>query len=331
MIMVNDEAILKDVFDIIEQDGDSEETEVSEEAVKEPTDETEKTEEATEGEPVEPTEEVEKEGKDVDNYEKEEEPTEEKTEEVPETPVIDEDIINTLKEIDPEVEVKDQKEAISTIKARYDELKETVGAYEKNNKDIIKAFEENPSVMDFMKAVISGMNPMTAAGIYISETLAPEDGETGDEEYKAEVSKRKAEKEKSAKALEDFKANHKASAKRAEEFLKENKLDQVEFEKQLSEFDKQIAELQKGVITKDLLSIVHKANQYDKELKAAEKKIKEAEERGYLRGKNEKIVLKKTSKENTDGMPGLTSGSGKEREGSQPDWLDKISSRRGSY
>lgn len=330
--MGNDEEILMDALGITEDTAQAEdaeeapETEVVEgdESAKETTEET--TEESPEGEPGKETEEAETTEEDVDNSEKEE--TEEATEE---KPVIDEDIINTLKEIDPEVDVKDQKEAIFTIKARYDELKEAVGVYEKNNKDIIKAFEENPSVMDFMKAVISGMNPMTAAGIYISETLAPEDGEQGDEEYKAEVSKRKAEKEKSAKALEDFKANHKASAKRAEEFLKENKLDQVEFEKQLSEFDKQIAELQKGVITKDLLSIVHKANQYDKELKAAEKKIKEAEERGYLRGKNEKIVLKKTSKENTDGMPGLTSGSGKEREGSQPDWLDKISSRRGSY
>jgi len=70
-----------------------------------------------------------------------------------------------------------------------------------------------------------------------------------------------------------------------------------------------------------------KASNYDKAIKENEQKIKDAEQKGYLRGKNEKIVLKKTEKNNTDGLPDLSSSS-KEKETQNPDWIDKVSSRR---
>ena len=313
--MDHDELILKDVFGITDEPQEEQEDEVVEETTEETTDETEGENEETDQEDTEQT---------VENSETEEEvsdETEEETTEEVETeeakPEISEDITALLKEIDPEAEVTDQKGALEVIKERYSELKETTEAYEKSNKEIFEVLNDNPDVADYLKALIRGVNPVTAHKVYLSEELPPEAAEREDPDYKEELSKKNAAKIQSAKALEEFKANHEKSRKLAEEFVTESKLNPAEFEKELNKFDSQIAELKKGIITKDLLSTVLKASKYEKDLK-------EAEEKGYLRGKNEKIILKKNSNKNTDGMPGLTSSAGKERESSKSHWLDGI-------
>jgi len=313
--MNGDELILKDVFGIADEPQEEQEEEVTGEATEETTDETEVENEETDEANTEQTVENSETEEEIP-VENEEKSTEEVKTEEPK-PVISEDITALLKEIDPEAEVTDQKGALEIIKERYVELKETTEAYEKSNKEIFEVLNDNPDVADYLKALIRGVNPVVAHKVYLSEELPPEAAEKEDPDYKAELVKKNAAKINSAKALEEFKANHEKSRKVAEEFVAESKVNSAEFEKELNKFDSQLAELNKGVITKDLLSYVLKASRYDKA-------VKEAEEKGYLRGKNEKIILKKKSNENTDGMPGLTSSTGKERESSKSHWLDGL-------
>jgi adenylate kinase family enzyme len=322
VMVVNDDAILTDVFDIKE--------EVVEEAEESTDQETDNLEADADGEGSEseegnePAGEDENQGNTEENTEQEGEGNEQEGE--ADEKAKDEDeteaspVVSLAKELDPEGEVKDDEGAATLIRERFKELNETVEAYEKNNKVIYDTFNDIPEVSDFMKAVINGMSPEVAAAIYISETLAPEDGHKSSDEYKAEVAKRNAERKKKDEALEAYRENHNKSVKLVESFVTENKLDGKEFEGFLGTFDKQIAELRNGTVTKDLLSLVMKANKYDKD-------VKDAEDKGYLRGKNEKIQLKKTSSQNTDGMPGLTSSPGKDKVRTDPDFWDKVAAR----
>jgi len=307
--MPDEENLLEEVFGTIDPEETTEETEVAEEVLEETetTEETVETEEVTEETTEEPAEETTEE----EVEKKEEEPKEE-------TP---DELVTMVKELDPDVDVKDHAEAMEFIKERLKESDEAIQMYEKNNKEIYDVFSNIPEVGDFMKAIIKGMDPQVAAAIYISETLAPEAGDESIEKYQVALAEKKAEQKKREQALEEFKENHKSSIKTAEEFVTEKKIDKKLFEAYLQDFDKQITSLKSGKITKDLLDFVLKANKYEKD-------VKEAEERGYLKGKNEKIVLKKNSKENTDGLPSITSGNEKERNSPKPDFWDMLSRRR---
>lgn len=323
VMIVNDEAILTDVFDIKE-----EAVEETEEATDQETD-NEETEDGSDGdegsesnESNEPAGEDENQGDTDENTEAEDESAEPEADEKAkdEEEAASSPVVSLAKELDPEGEVKDDEGASTLIRERFKELNETVEAYEKNNKVIFDTFNDIPEVSDFMKAVINGMSPEVAAAIYITETLAPEDGQKSSDEYKAEVAKRNAERKKKEEALEAYRENHNKSVKLVESFVTENKLDEKQFEGFLGTFDKQIAELRNGNVTKDLLSLVMKANKYDKD-------VKDAEDKGYLRGKNEKIQLKKTSSQNTDGMPGLTSSPGKDKVRTDPDFWDNVAAK----
>lgn len=306
--MADEQNLLEEVFGEIEPEEKDETEETTEQVAEETTEVTEEvTEEVDEAEETEVAEEPE---------ETEEEPKEEEVKEVE-----PDELVTFVKEFDPEADVKDHAEAMEFVKERLKDSDEAIAMYEKNNKEIYDVFSNIPEVGDFMKAIIKGMDPKVAAGIYISESLAPEDGDESIKEYQAALAEKKAEQKKRDEALEEFKDNHKSSVKTAEQFVSENKLDKKEFESYLQSFDQQITLAKTGKVTKDLLNLVLKANKYDKD-------VKDAEDRGYLKGKNEKIVLKKTAKENTDGLPNITSGNEKERNSSKPDFWDLLSKRK---
>lgn len=322
---MNEELILKEVFGSMEPEVTEQSEEVDTEALEEVADET--IEDATEQETEETDgqeSETQEEGEAEENEESEEKEEEKKGEEEKEPEkddAADDELVMYVKELDPDSDVKDHASAMEFIKERVKESDETIQLYEKNNKEIYDIFNNTPEVADFMKALIKGMDPKVAAGIYISESLAPEDGDEGIEQYQDALKERKAEQKKREDALEEFQSNQKESAKVAESFVIENKIDRGEFEKYLETFDEQIIRLKSGKLSKDLLSFVWKANKYDKD-------IKSAEEKGYLRGKNEKIVLKKNSKENTDGLPNISSGNEKERESPKESFWDRVARGR---
>jgi hypothetical protein len=317
----NDNAILSEVLSYKEPVETSTEKTVDNSGEK-PIDETKGDESTGEVKPVD--ENTEKTGDEVIKDGEEKPGDENLNPEGDEKPVDDapaSELVNLAKEIDPESSLTEQSEIISLAQATVKELRETVESYEKSNKVIYDVFNEMPEVSDFMRAVINGVDPVIAAGIYISETLAPEEGEKNSKEYQEARKKKQEQKAENEKTLAEFQENHKSSIKLAEQFVAESKVDKAEFEGYLTDFDKEISALKTGKINKSLLELVLKARTFDA-------KVKEAEDRGYLRGKNEKIVQKKNTNNNTDGMPGITASVGNDKIKSEPDIFDRMLSHR---
>lgn len=219
----------------------------------------------------------------------------------------DDDLISLAKEIDPDGEYADNQSAIEAIKADLKEKAEFIDNYKKFNNDLIEMFDSNPDVAQFAKAVIEGMDPKVAAGIYISETLAPEEGDESIKTYKEELSKRKKETENRKIAQQEFNDNIKKSRQVVQEFIQEQNVDAKEMESILKEVDDELVNQNKGVVSKKFLELVLKGKKYDAQ-------IKKAEELAYLRGKNEKIKLVRSKKTEGDGMPKIATGLGAEKQ-----------------
>ena len=325
--MNNDRDILQEVLSAGQPEVATQEKTVKEEV--ETTEEVEETkpeepEETKEAKPEE-TEEVKEETETEEDVKAEEvkpEETEEVKDEVKEeVKPLDEELISLAKEIVPDTEFKDKQEAITAIKEVLKEKNEFIEKSEKWNNELINLFENNPEVAEFTKAIINGMDSKVAAGIYISETLAPEDGEEGVNAYQEEVKKRKEAGEQRKKLEKEFSDNVAQSSLTVREFQKENAIEQSELDAILKEVDDELSNLRKGIVTKSYLQMVIKGKRFDA-------KLKKAEEQAYLRGKNEKIVLTKTKKNKGDGMPDIKSSLSAEKEKRQPDMLDRVLSHK---
>lgn len=272
-----------------EEDKKESETEEIEEVEEKPDQSTEE----------KPSEEEEKpEGKEPEKSDDKEENQEEK-EDVQDGPV--ESLINLAKEINPEGDYSDNASALEVIKSDLKEKSEFIEKAKKWNDELVNLFEQNPEVAEFTKAVINGTDPKVAAAIYISETLAPEEGEQGSEEYKKEMSKRKEQAEKQEKDKKEFIANIEKSDAIIKEFAKENNINEKELKPFLEDLSNELISFNKGIATKSFLLTVLKGKNFDK-------KIKEAEDAAYLRGKNEKIKLVAAKKNDGDGLPSIKSG-----------------------
>jgi len=213
----------------------------------------------------------------------------------------DESLINLAKEIQPDGEYSDNASALEVIKSDLKEKSEFIEKAKKWNDELVNLFEQNPDVAEFTKAVINGTDPKVAAAIYISETLAPEEGEQGSEEYKKQMAKRKEQAEKQEQEKKEFVANIEKSEATIKEFAKENNINEKELKPFLEDLSSELISFNKGIATKSFLSTVLKGKMYDK-------KIKEAEDAAYLRGKNEKIKLVAAKKNEGDGLPSIKSG-----------------------
>jgi hypothetical protein len=235
--------------------------------------------------------------------ETEESPDEEKEVEVEE---LDAEFSEIGKEIDPEAEYKDKSSLASAIKGHISSMKEELDALNKANKEVYDVLSESPAIADFMRDVIHGMDPIVAAGIHISETLAPEEGEKSFEDYKAKRNEIKAKQAEKQKALDEYNKNAKTSSKTMESFIQKSKMKKDEFQPLTERTGKMIEDINNGVLSEDFLTMILRDAKYEQD-------VKDAEERGFLRGQNQKIKLVK-DKARTDGMPGLTSSQSKVKE-----------------
>jgi len=297
MLDTNDSSLFSDIIGETEEQTTEEAVEIVDNSTEEEQPEDEQAEVNDEG--------TETESEDI-GTEGTEEVEEGTTDEEVEVEELDQDLSEIAKEIDPDAEYTDKASAVSAIKERISSLKGELDSLNKANKEIYDVLNESPEIADFMRSVIHGMDPVVAAGIYISETLAPEDGERGFDEYKAKREEIKAKQAEKQKALDEYNKNAKVSSKTTSEFISKSKLNQEEFKPLFERTGKMIENLNNGVLTEEFLTMILRDSKYEKE-------IKDAEERGFLRGQNQKIKLIK-DKARTDGMPGLTSSQSKVKE-----------------
>lgn len=223
---------------------------------------------------------------------------------------IDSDLALLTKEFIPEAEIPDSKTAIQALKTKLSEDREFIEAWKKWDAELLEMYDQQPSVLEFTKAVKDGMHPEVAAAVYISETLTPEEGTEENKKYLDVMKKEKEKTEQRKVKKQEYDENVSSSRQTVSDWVKENKFDERQMEEILKEIDGELVNQSKGIMTKKFLDLVTKGKRFESEVQKLREENKKEIDAAYLRGKNEKIKLTKEKKSESDNLPHL-SGSGK--------------------
>ena len=184
------------------------------------------------------------------------------------------------------------EKSMSAYDADHDKLKSIYA----DNSALVEKFKENPIVANFISDVVSGRIPPEVIE-YIVDNY--EDFDTEDEKYKefSNIKKSRREQESKIAAMaEEYAANVEASNKEIEEFAKKEGLTPEDVQGIIDQAQTLVFEpLTKGKFSASALNALRNLINLDEKLKLAE-------ESGYIRGKNEKIVAEK-SRRVGDGLP----------------------------
>lgn len=197
----------------------------------------------------------------------------------------------------------------------YDKEHEWKKSAIEQNKFMADKLAENPDIAGFIADVVDGKSPKVAAE-NLRDLFEMDDDEY--DEYNKKRNQDKADRDAKVKMYED-------NIKQSEEDIKAFAEETGRSEEEAKEFLQRITDeifspLQEGIISKDLL---HKLdNMFNRDADIAS-----AEESGYMKGRNEKIVDTKLKKAG-DGIPALKGkGGATKKDNGQDDWLKQMEER----
>lgn len=187
------------------------------------------------------------------------------------------------------------------------------------NQKLITVFDTNPQVGSLVRDVMEGSTVRAAlARHFAPEDLVPQEGDDDHEAWKKNKTEREESLAKRKKRDEDYANNTKATQAAIEEFVTENGMDDAAAREFLSYIDTHIGDVMNGKLSKELLSMFHKARNYEAE-------VAKARETGEIAGKNQKIVAEKEKEPVGDGLPKpKNTGSGPDKPQRQQSWIDGL-------
>lgn len=171
------------------------------------------------------------------------------------------------------------------------------------NAKLVEVFEAEPAIAEFITDVMEGAAPEVAiARNFDIESLTPMEDEPDYGKWEEAKNQRKQRMEESRKFQEELTANQVESSKAFDAFVEENGLSEEEADGLLDEIDGLLKDIYRGFVSKDFLSMMHKATGY-------EDKLAKAREEAKLNAKNEEVKLakKKYDKPKGDGLPKVNS------------------------
>jgi hypothetical protein len=181
------------------------------------------------------------------------------------------------------------------------------------NAKLISVFESEPIIADIVNAVIKGASTREALALHFDpEDLAAIEGDPDYDGWKKNSEERtKKLQEKQAREAE-YGENLNYSQAQIQEFAQENNLTDEAAEKFLNQLDDVLGDLYKGRVSKQFLSMMQKALNYESDVQGAR-------ETGEITGRNENIEAKKASvKKSGDNLPDIKAASTPETEEVQP-------------
>ncbi|MGI6337886.1 MAG: hypothetical protein ACOXZV_00720 [Bacteroidales bacterium] len=204
-----------------------------------------------------------------------------------------------------------------------DELEQYKNRAVKINNKLMAGFDAEPAVGDAIRDWLNGSTFRAS----IARHFSPEDftAQEGDDDYEA-WSQNKAKREEDLakrKQLMDEKENNlKISQETMINFAKENEMDEEAAEKFYSKIDEMVSAIISGKISKETLTAMRRAFNYEQEVSKEKEKAAAAE-------RNKNIVAHKEAPEKKgDGLPKLTKTSNEPQQAkSTPTWIDGVLER----
>lgn len=188
------------------------------------------------------------------------------------------------------------------------------------NQKLIALFEAEPQVGDVVRDMMNGATFREALTRHISpEDLTAIEGDPDYEGWNKNKAAREEGLNKRKTRESDYAKNLELSQQAIEEFARENDMDDAAAGKFLARFDAMLADVNSGKISKDVLTTMKRAWEYDND-------VTKAREQGELAGQNKKIIAQKQAeKPKGDGLPKLGSKSEPpEVKKPEPQYIDRV-------
>jgi len=192
----------------------------------------------------------------------------------------------------------------------------------KANQNLISVFQGEPQFGDLLRDMVKGATFAEAFPRHYSiEDFKPVEGDPDQEKWTKNANVREENIKKIQQRQEEYNNNVELSRKEIETFSQENKIDDDVMGKFLSKFDAMLADVSKGKINKELLLIMKKGLDYDKD-------IEKAKTQGEVVGKNKNIVAQKEAdKPKGDGLPKVGGSSELPKNRPVPNYMDGLIER----
>lgn len=212
-------------------------------------------------------------------------------------------------------------------------LSENEGYITKNkeaNKKMLEVLEQNPQIITYIQHLDKGMDAEEALVRShemdkIIERYNNIDEAPDDDKLKVAKSEKQKKYQERKQKKESFDNNLKESAKVMKDFVKAEKMDDVNAKMFYGKIDEAFKSLNQGQVTTELLSMLKKGL-------AFEVAVEEAKTEGEIKGKNEKIEAKKeTEKPKGDNVPKIHSSrdiQDKEESIKEESWLVDVIERQ---
>lgn len=216
----------------------------------------------------------------------------------------------------------DEEEYFRQASTMMDEHEKKSGEYDSMSKKLMSRFNSNPDEAEAFLDYLDGASlPAAIRRRLGDQALSMKEGDEGWDEYVKAGEERKAQQEESRKALDAFLANAKESDEVMSAFISEHGMDD-DTAKAFTDMVLAVAnDISAGRISKDTLSMLKKARDYETDIVAAR-------EQGEVDGKNKKIEAEKKRMQGS-GLPDASAGGNASNEvdakgNDTADWLKRF-------
>ena len=308
-----------------QEESASEEAQGKEETSEEEEEQTSEEEKSKEEEAAKTEEEEEEKKEEKDDEDEDDKKKEGEEEEENELPENYQELVNTIKAIDPDAEIETTDDIVKYSKKIGEDLAKVKQENEANQKvyqEFVEVLESDPVAANFMNDLKNGASFEEA----IMLNIDPENIDMDDSPDLDNLKKRKQERQQQYQAMrerqKEIEKNKETSLSNIESFAKENEYDNEQMGGFIDRIRNFMDDYDKGLISKDFLKVLDKAMNADTQ---AERKAEAAR----IAARNEKMAqdaMKKKKKQKGDGLPHLKGNNKVQEEATKEknDWADAI-------
>lgn len=208
--------------------------------------------------------------------------------------------IERMKSLYPDVDFDDEEARYRAYAQHEEEMQSRLNRLTESDKKMSEVFQKDPRFAQMLIDINDGEDPVVSFYHHFGDIMEMdlEDEEVLDRVRQANAERvRKAQEDAESQARweEEREANFEKTNTIVAKFLKDNKLSDEDIDGILESVNEITEAGISGLMTEEVLSLIHKARMYDKA-------VEEARNQGLTDGRNQRIALSK-ARQKGDGLP----------------------------
>lgn len=201
---------------------------------------------------------------------------------------------------------EDYQQAVEKVVSKYKETEEQLNSEYETNQKLINAFENNPEFKEVAKGMVNGKSFNEALFSVVNPDQMIPDKQKEPEKYAEYLAGKKERERAEADRKQRLDENLKKTKSEIDSFKENQSLEESEAKGIIKKADEIANNVMQGLLTNDMLSLIHKGLNYDKAVEAARE---EAKQEGAKQGRSETRKRRQKDRQG-DGLPQPPAGSG---------------------